>query len=53
MGKEKYICINCKEIFYRPFPDEKANECKTGYIHYIVNKSRLYKLVIKRKMVSL
>ncbi|KKK80231.1 hypothetical protein LCGC14_2825560 [marine sediment metagenome] len=43
----KYICIHCKNDF-KKIPLSKNNECRTAYKHYIVEKSKLKKIEIKR-----
>jgi len=43
----KYICIHCKENFVS-IPDFKQNECRCGYQHYIVEKLKLEKIIVKR-----
>ena len=44
----KYICIHCKEEF-DVLPKEKINECRCGIQHYIVEKTKLKKIIIARK----
>ena len=43
----KYICIHCKEDF-KKIPKYRKNECRCSYFHYIVEKDKLKKIIIKR-----
>ena len=43
----KYMCIHCKKDF-KTVPKFKHNECMQGYQHYIVEKSKLKKIIIER-----
>ena len=44
----KYICIHCKKN-YIEIPQWKNNECFRAYSHFIVKKSRLKTIKIKRE----
>lgn len=48
MGKKIYICLTCQREF-DTIPPLRNNECRLGYIHKIVVKSKLQKLIIKRE----
>ncbi len=47
--KGKYICIRCQENFI-DIPAEKINECRTSIQHFIVEKNKLKKIIIKRNI---
>ena len=51
MNKKQYICIHCKQEFCK-VPPVELNECRYGIKHFIVKKTDLEKIKIKRKVVS-
>ena len=38
----KYLCINCKKEFDK-IPDEKPNECRSGYTHRFIKQTSILK----------
>ena len=44
----KYICINCKEEFDE-IPEERNNECRSGYTHRFIKKTSILKRTKKRR----